>query len=397
MNKILILTILFCLALSSAYSKNKPWICINENGETVFTIEAMSVYPFSNGLARVYRNTLVNNKWITGYGFINKKGEIVIRCDLDKANDFVGEVTWVKQEGNDFYSLMNKKGEIIPTAQYEKVGYFFENQKDICAVFKNNKMGFVNTKGEEVIPCQYTGSKSFSEGLACVSPYDSKEGKYGFINKKGETVIPMKFKQSGTTSFKNGYARASVNGKTVLIDSTGSVAFTTQRGNIQSMMHGLIGLFKGPNRTNWGWVNWNDEIVIELQYDHASSFNVDGYAVVEKNGLKGVIDTTGKVVIPFQYETVYADISEDGFFLGVLPSETPVSMVNAKKDYYNSRFEKLELQDITYIYSAENENLMRFSNSNDKEGYLNKKFEVIIPASFKKTKEFSEGLAWVLQ
>jgi hypothetical protein len=41
---------------------------------------------------------------------------------------------------------------------------------------------------------------------------------------------------------------------------------------------------------------------------------------VEREGLNGVIDTTGRIVMPLRYETVYADISKDGFFVGVYPS-----------------------------------------------------------------------------
>ena len=52
---------------------------MDENGATAFSIEAIYVSSFKNGLAQVYKNTLVNNQWITGYGFVNIRGEIVIR------------------------------------------------------------------------------------------------------------------------------------------------------------------------------------------------------------------------------------------------------------------------------------------------------------------------------
>lgn len=54
----------------------------------------------------------------------------------------------------------------------------------------NGKYGFVNKKGEEVVPLKYDKVESFSEGMAKVY----KDGKYGFINKNGEFIIPMKFR-----------------------------------------------------------------------------------------------------------------------------------------------------------------------------------------------------------
>jgi hypothetical protein len=76
------LKFIFLLLIGSfnvqSYAGNTTWKCMDENGATVFSIEAIYVSSFKNGLAQVYKNTLVNNQWITGYGFVNIRGEIVI-------------------------------------------------------------------------------------------------------------------------------------------------------------------------------------------------------------------------------------------------------------------------------------------------------------------------------
>lgn len=87
----------------------------------------------------------------------------------------------------------------------------------------------------------------------------SEKGEYGFINEKGEEVIPLKFMQTGTSYFSNGLARASVGGKTVLIDTTGAIVFKTEKGNIQGHYFGLISVITKPNRKGWGWVNFKNE------------------------------------------------------------------------------------------------------------------------------------------
>lgn len=392
-----LLLLIAILVNMAGYSKNKNWTCINENGETIFRLEAMRVYEFKNGLARVYKNTLVNNQWVTGYGYVNIKGEVVIPCDLDKAMDFESDVTWVQKKGEDFYRLINKKGKEIPTKQYKKVKNFFDFQKDICAVYEDGKMGFVDSTGKERIPCQYIGSSVFTEGLASVCMVDAKEEAYGFINKNGEVIIPLAYKQSGSSSFKNGLARASVGGKTVLVDKTGKIVFQTKKGNIQGQTFGRILVITKPNRRGWGWLNFEDKFVIDPDYDYAMNFNEDGYAIVEKNGLKGVIDTTGQVIIPLKYETVYHDISKDGFFAGVLPGKGgALSMANAKKDYYDKNLNLLSMENFRYIMSARYGERIIFSDMNNRKGYLNRNFEVAIPAQYSKVNFYSEGLAWVL-
>ncbi|MEN8118783.1 MAG: WG repeat-containing protein [Bacteroidota bacterium] len=391
-----ILLSLFILLSLSATAKNKTWTCINEKGETVFTIKAINVYEFHSGLARVYKHTLVNNKWITGYGFIDKTGKIVIDCNLNKAQDFIADVTWVKFKGQDYFSLIDKKGNIIPTNKYKKTGHFYSFQKDISAVYKEDKMGFIDITGKEIIPCMYTGSSTFNEELASVCNYNSIKGEYGFINKKGEEIIPFKFIQSGTSSFRKGLARAKVNGKTVLIDKKGKTIFKTSKGNIQGHNHGLVMVFTKPNRKAWGWLNFDNEFVIEPIYSNAKNFNDKGLAIVEKNGLKGLINTSGKVVIDIKYKTVYANYKKDGYYMGVYPGNEPKSLYDSKKDYFNADFKSINTSAYKHISPANFGNLLPFTAKDGRTGYLNRQYEVVIPAKYSRVNTFKEGLAWVL-
>jgi hypothetical protein len=393
-----IIYLLIVLSPVFLLAKNKTWTCINEKGETVFTIEAISVSEFSNGLARVYKNTLVNNKWMTGYGFIDKTGKVVIECNLKKAQDFHGDVTWVQFKDQDFYSLIDKTGKVIPTKPYKKVGYFYPFQQDITAVFdEEGKMGFIDATGKEIIPCKYVGASYFEDGLVSVCDYNSVKGEYGFIDKTGKVVIPLKFVQAGFANFHNGLARVKKQGKTVLIDKTGATVFSTTKGAIGGHNKGLVLVSTKPNRNGWGWVNFKNELIINPVYEHAENFNDAGYAVVEKNKLKGVIDTTGKVVIELKYEIMYDDIVRDGYFLGMYPNETPKSLYESKKDYYDADLKLVNTENIKHIYQAKGGPLLPFVDSNEKYGYLSRNFEVVINPVYQKAEAFSEGLAWVLQ
>jgi hypothetical protein len=70
------------------------------------------------------------------------------------------------------------------------------------------KWGYINTKGEEVIPLRFDYVWPFSNGLALVFV----DGKGGYINEKGEIVIAPRF--GDARSFDaNGLAAVLVNGK----------------------------------------------------------------------------------------------------------------------------------------------------------------------------------------
>lgn len=83
--------------------------------------------------------------------------------------------------------------------RYDQIDAFSEG---LAAVRRDGKWGYINLKGEEVIPCQFSNDfppGQFSEGLACVvddrTEADKKlwNKRVGFINKQGEWVITGDF------------------------------------------------------------------------------------------------------------------------------------------------------------------------------------------------------------
>ena len=78
-------------------------------------------------------------------------------------------------------------------SRYDYAGYFFEG---LALVKRNDKWGFIDKTGREVIPCKYDGADAFSNGLAAVC----LNGKWGFVDKTGREVIPCKFDYVGNFS-----------------------------------------------------------------------------------------------------------------------------------------------------------------------------------------------------
>lgn len=119
----------------------------------------------------------------------------------------------VKEE-QDIYVKINKGGkwgfrtrdgkEMAVPAVYDEV---FNFKDDLCCVQKEEKFGFINRQGEEIIPVMYDCATSFSEGYACVF-----KGEYcGYINTANETIID--FVYSAGTPVINGECRVKKDGK----------------------------------------------------------------------------------------------------------------------------------------------------------------------------------------
>ena len=85
--------------------------------------------------------------------------------------------------------------------QYEEVGMLIE---DHVAVKRDEKWGFIDETGQEIIPLIYYEvgdfkerwfKDSYYEVLAEVSITSGMCGNYGFINLRGDIVIPINYKK----------------------------------------------------------------------------------------------------------------------------------------------------------------------------------------------------------
>ena len=102
------------------------------------------------------------------------------------------------------YGFINEKGEEIVPCIYDTVLDF---QEGLAAVKKDRFWGFIDKAGKEVIPLQYLRARSFSEGLAFVVDKGVKDL---FINKQEEVVIDVRKEFNDyfdeVSDFKNGKA-----------------------------------------------------------------------------------------------------------------------------------------------------------------------------------------------
>ena len=135
------------------------------------------------------------------------------------------------KSGLEHWGYMDTQGKAVIKNKFLKAGPF-TNGRAIAAKPGENEYiyGFINKKGEWINEPVYTSEIYFSEGLACVSTYiwvknqpvNSKHlktkkdalgyklaKKWGYINKKGEPVIPFVFDRPG--HFSNGLAIPEVN------------------------------------------------------------------------------------------------------------------------------------------------------------------------------------------
>ena len=122
------------------------------------------------------------------------------------------------------WGYINTKGEEVIPCSFDAADIFSEG---LAAVSKSDKLAYINTKGEEVFSSPYSyyniKNRNFSEGLAAVCD----DGKWGWINQKGELVIPLSIKAEDVGLFSEGLVYCQNSGKDFsFVDKNGTVVFT---------------------------------------------------------------------------------------------------------------------------------------------------------------------------
>jgi len=268
---------------------------IDKEGDTkikpgkLTSMDIVKPYPFREGLAPVIG--LDNNEMHSVF-FMDREGNIKIKevtgykVFTDNKSYFTNDVAIIKtfNWGYGCY-LLSKKGkklEKILTQPPAHGSYTIDRRNGIYRKWMeflsyntffseglaavefygvDNKRGFIDTTGEEIIKPEFDRVHNFSEGLASV-----RSGKvWGYISKKGEFVIKPQFEYAG--SFSEGLAAVKINGKYGYIDKKGKIIIQPQFSEVDSFSEGvavvktvkenLYGFIKNPLTTKIAENNLN--------------------------------------------------------------------------------------------------------------------------------------------
>ena len=136
------------------------------------------------------------------------------------------------------------------------------SSEGLLLVERNDKYGYIDKTGKEVIPCKYYYATEFINGYAVTQ--EKKDDSYYYIKPDGTRLSETPYYRAG--SFDN-QGRALVlkseNGKPQLIDKDGKTIFSAK--SIYSGQNGQY-LFKDDSDL-WGVVDKNGKVLLSARYD----------------------------------------------------------------------------------------------------------------------------------
>ena len=248
---------------------------IDETGRIVIPPRFVLSSQFSEGLAWIRTETFV--------GFINQLGNVAFELPDSFSMGFNDGLAAVATQTG--WGFIDKTGRFISTKRYVQVEPFSDGLAAVAeGRWKEAKYGFINKTGEVAIPLRFDprpdqmegmSLSRFTEGLAPVMFGNL----YGYIDHKGNTVIPPIFRDAG--QFSEGLASiTTADGQRGYIDKAGLFVIKLTSGRGGGFVDGLATLaIEIDGRTKVGYIDRTGKIIIEPKFDGAYDF-FDGLAKV---------------------------------------------------------------------------------------------------------------------
>jgi hypothetical protein len=357
------------------FKENHKYGFMNRSGEIMIDANYSFASNFSNGLAVVAQ--------VNKFGYIDKSGDLIIDYIFDEAQDFNQGRAIVDQDG--YYGLIDPIGDFVLSAKYLDIGslneglFYAEDQNGfqyytldgtlafntrydeafafengIAKVKRGNVTGFIRKDGSFIVETSQGDIRQFNDTIFILKLRDSstfmspsvqigdnyfdriaglkenraivtKNGKYGYVDPQANVVIEVERNEFPNyfqfAQFENGHARVYRQGKYALMDSMGQNILPAIFAGVGTFGE-LIPVSKGEG---WGYSDSKVRLKIDYQYDYAYSF-IDGVAIVEQNGLEGLIDLKGETLTPLEYNDL--DRIDFGFF--IVSKQGQLGLINLK-------------------------------------------------------------------
>ena len=284
---------------------------INTKGEEVISCKYIHAKDFSEGFAPVSIGTqVINENYISvkdeKYGIIDKTGQKVISFEFEDIELFKNGIARARELATRKWGWIDDKGKWDISPRFYDAEDF-NNLGMAMIALDYDANGYIDRQGNYVIKPEYYSIGDFIDGIAPAREWGSENkfnGKCGFINIKGETIIPFIYEHA--MPFIDGMAKVSKEGKWGYIDKSGRVQIPIKYDYISDFINGHVWVNENGF---WGTLNNKGQFVIPANFD----FIVEGIAtdriLVDKDGLWGMYDYSGNEIIPIKFEQITSNDS----------------------------------------------------------------------------------------
>ncbi len=245
--------------------KNGYYGMINTTGDYVLlpTYKEISFLPNTND------SLLKTVSAMQRYGYVAEDGRVIAPVQYTKALPFESDATWAFTDRST--SLVRSDGTQDTFHGKLNVSPFYNGYGGIA---EERKLAIITADGEVTSSYIYSRLGKYAEDLQPAK----KRRVFGYLDENGEWAIEPQFYSAGP--FVNGVAAVQY-----------KPMYSTQKF--------------------YGYIDKNGDFLQKGKLTRAEDINSNGYALVKKGNLKGVVNHEGKLIIKPKYTKVYYG---EGFF-----------------------------------------------------------------------------------
>ncbi len=193
------------------------------------------------------------------------------------------------------WGLVHRNGSILAHAIYDDISQF--DSRGFAWVWKNRKVGILDTSGREVIPLEFE-EISFLNPEEANSPFllIQERPQWGFVDSSGQVRVDLSYLE--TRPFSEGKAAVRMaNKRWTFITENNQVFDTLGYREVRDFSEGRVAV---KENYHWGFLDEKGQKIGKHQYGRVGDFH-EGKAWVRKNRKYGYIYQDGEGMIACQF------------------------------------------------------------------------------------------------
>lgn len=281
-------------------------------------------------------------------GFLRPDGSFAIEPRYRSGGGFWEGLAFVSEKGPFEYGYIDEKGELVIPYQFFSATDFKQGRALVKMETNRKELGqhsfqitygygFIDKTGKWIVEPKYPLAEQYSEDRAVIATLEAR----GYIDLDGNEIVPPRYKHA--LAFADGLALVAEHsqhekGGFGFIDKQGKIAIPLALECAGTFYKGYAVASKGGL---WGFLDPSGKFLFEPRYPQCG-YLVDDRALAMLDGKWGVIDSKGNVIIPFEHARLrsYGEwFVEDGaegatFFSqnGELVFRVPYNLVGEPRD-----------------------------------------------------------------
>lgn len=207
----------------------------------------------------------------------------------------------INNENGTQYGVIGKNGEQIIEEKYHYIEYLYEDYFIVSD--ENSKLGVIDNKNNTKIAIENDSLQKLENTDIIETVIASKNRLTTLYAKDMSKICEM---EDAIVEIKDNYIKIYNDQDIKYFSKEGKELTNTEvyENNV---------LFAKKENNKWGFVDKNNNIIVNAKYDKVTEFNEYGFAGVQKDGKWGVIDTNGNELIAPTYSI---EENKEAYFIG---------------------------------------------------------------------------------